>query len=49
MSSAVLMDLSKVFDCISQDLLIAKLYLSLDTMVFLSTFLKNKKTKRENK
>ena len=45
-TGAVLMDLSKTFDCIPQDLLIAKLHaygLSFDTVTFLNSYLKDRK------
>ena len=45
-TGAVLMDLSKVFDCIPHDLLIAKLHiygLDFDTVTFLHNYLKHRK------
>ena len=45
-TGAVLMDLSKAFDCISHDLLIAKpdaYGLSFDTVTFLNSYLKDRK------
>ena len=43
---AVLMDLSKAFDCVPRDLLIAKMHaygFDLDTLVLFFTYLKNRK------
>ena len=45
-TGTVLMDLSKAFDCIPHDLLIAKLHaygLSFDTVTFLNSYLKDRK------
>ena len=45
-TGTVLMDLSKVFDCIPYDLLIAKLHaygLDFDTVTFLHNYLKNRR------
>ena len=47
-TGAVLMDLSKAFDCILHDLLIAKVHaygLGFDTVAFLFTYLKERKQK----
>ena len=46
------MDLSKVFDCIPHDLLVARLHaygLSMDAITFIYSYMKTKKTGSEKK